>query len=255
MTRIAVCVPLFDPHEDFIPHFIEWYAANKREYDLRLAYEYKKPLHKIQAAAVDLAQKQGCTHILFVEDDHWGFPVDGLETLLAEDKDVVGFVTVSKSYPFHTLCMRRGDSSYDITYTGHKNMFPFERAPESPEVQTTDLLSWAFTLVKIEVFEKLQEDPFRFWGDVPTDSEFCQQCELEGIERHVHFGYLIPHGDVTAENRGLLRQMHSIQLQAGALERKREQDRSADVHGDIRTDGSVPESDSGAPEMAGERSG
>ena len=210
--RVAVCVPLFDPHINFLPHFVEWYAANKKEYDLRLAWAYKRPLHNAQSAAVNMAREQGCTHILFIEDDHWGFPVDGLEVLLEEDKDVIGFWTCSRKYPFHNLNMRKIDPELSLLQTEVENMRPFTYVEGQDLVQETDLLSWAFTLVKMEVFDKI-EDPFTMWGKVPTDSQFCEACDDKEIKRYVHFGCGIPHGEVHPAERWVHQKAEELKRQ------------------------------------------
>jgi hypothetical protein len=207
---ITVCVPFLDPHENFLPHFIEWYAANKRQHDLRLEFQQRRPLHKVQAAAVELARKNKSSHILFTEDDHWGFPVDGLEVLLEEDKEVIGFWTISRRYPFNALCMRRNDESLPITQTEIPNMHPFERVDSEQEmVQKTDLLSWAFTLVETKVFDFI-DDPFTQWGEVPTDSQFCHNCQERGIDRWIHFGYGMPHADIVPNERYAHHRSHMI---------------------------------------------
>jgi len=202
---IIVSVPLYDPHPNFMCDFIEWYAHNKDLHNLSLCrsqWEQRGPLHKKQQAVVKMAQERNASHILFTEDDHWRFPLDGLEVLLAEDKDVIGFQTFSRKYPFHALNMRRIDPDKSITYVDSPNMRPFERVEaDQAMVQETDLISWAFTLVKTEVFDRLPRDPFASWDEVPTDSHFCQACDEVGIDRFVHFGWHMPHGDVTPENR------------------------------------------------------
>lgn len=203
-------VPFFDPSTQFLPDFIEWYALNKLKHDLNKSWSQRKALHIALTRAVIKARKTKSSHILFVEDDHWAFPVDGLETLLAEDKDVIGFMTMSRRYPYHALCMNRIDPELPITQKEVENMRPFERVQDDqPMVMECDLLSWAFTLVKTEVFDKI-EDPFSYWGGVPNDSQFCQNCEEKGIKRHVHFGYVVPHDEVTYDNRHLLRQVETV---------------------------------------------
>lgn len=202
---IFVCVPWVkvDPAKKFLPHFIEWYAYNKEPHDLRLNFQMYRPLNEVQEETVEMALKHGASHVLFVEDDHWGFPVDGLEVLLEEDKDVIGFQTFRKKYPFASLAMLKKHPEKSLI--GRKNdllkdgavLTPHERG-DGPEVQKTDLLTWAFTLVKTDVFRKLEEAnlyPFEKFGPVPTDSYFNQYCEDIGIERHLHFGFGIAHGE------------------------------------------------------------
>ena len=193
-NKIIVCVPFLKPHAKFLPHFCEWYAANKAPHNLILNWKTYKALHEVQEQSVMAAQQLGATHVLFVEDDHWGFPVDGLEVLLAEDKDAIGFQTFRRSWPYRSLAMKKMDPSLTLIGT-HRNLIPHDQG-SGEQVQETDVVTWAFTLVK--VFNALYEagkKPFQQWGPVPTDSFFNQYCEDIGIKRHIHFGYPIPHGD------------------------------------------------------------
>jgi len=195
-----------------MPHFVEWYAANKKPYDLRLSWAWKRPLHHANAQAVKIARETKSTHILFIEDDHWGFPVDGLEPLLEAKKEVVGFMTVARKYPYHSLNMNRIDPSLPITQVAVPNMRPFERVSADQDmVMKCDLISWAFTLVEVGVFDKIV-DPFTEWGRVPTDSVFCQYCEDANIDRWVHFGYILPHGDIHPDDRFGLIKAHQYKM-------------------------------------------
>jgi len=206
---ILVCVPFLRPHIQFLPHFIEWYAANKARHNLRLHFKMYKALHEVQSQAVLAAQGIGASHILFIEDDHWKFPVDGLDELLSQDKDVIGFQTVRRSPPFRSLAMKKRDPSLSMIER-HRNLDPHERG-DGPEIQPTDVLTWAFTLVKTSVFERLHKAgkvPFNQWGPVPTDSFFNQYCEDLGIERFVHFGWTIAHGDHDPDDLDILREAY-----------------------------------------------
>jgi len=189
---------------------MEFYAANKAKHDLRLHHRIYRPLYEVQAEAVLAAQGLKASHILFVEDDHWGFPVDGLDELLDLDLDVVGFQTYRKSPPFRSLAMKKQDPSLSAL-DRHRNLIPHERG-DGPEVQETDILTWAFTLVKTSVFDRLYaagKFPFNQSGPVPTDSYFNQYCEDLGIKRHVHFGYKIAHGDHDPEDLDILREAYA----------------------------------------------
>lgn len=213
--KIVVCVPWIKPHPKFLPHFIEFYAANKAKHNLRLHWQMYRALHNVQASAVELARKCGASHILFTEDDQWGFPVDGLDVLLEADKDVIGLPTTFKEHPFLPMCMRKKDPSIDLI-SGKSNLLSFDRG-SGPDVQPTDLITWAFTLVKSSVFDRIR-DPFEIWGECPTDSYFCQYCDEAGIERYIHFGGWIEHGDVPRDKHVFYRRMNeSIQASRRAF--------------------------------------
>ena len=159
---ILVVVPWIKVNENHMEHFIEWYAANKSRHNLKRLHTYYKATHQAQARALHMARQLNCSHILFTEDDQWGYPIDGLDVLLEADKDVIGFQTYFKDHPYNSMCCRktnRDDSLIAMT-DGNKPkvLLPFERKG-GPVIQTTDLLTWAFTLVKVSVFDHMTEAP------------------------------------------------------------------------------------------------
>ncbi len=105
--------------------------------------EVGRPLQKVQSNAVDTALELGSSHVLFTEHDHWAYPVDGLEVLLEQDKDVIGLPTYMRAYPYLPMCMRKIDTSISFV-TRERNLRAFHPPAALPE---TDLITWSFTLV------------------------------------------------------------------------------------------------------------
>jgi len=195
---IVVCDPVTKLHPKHTPHLIEFYAANKAKYDLHLHWELNRPLHKVQSAAVEVALEIGASHVLFTEHDQWAYPIDGLEVLLENDKEVVGLPTYMRAYPYLPMCMRKDDP--DISFVSNaRNLHPFY--PTEP-LQETDLITWAFTLVNTDVFKRMKDEdrtPW-VWDTVPTDSHFCQHCQEMGISRWINASYFVNHGDLPKEH-------------------------------------------------------
>ena len=212
---IVLCVPFVYPHHKHIPHLMEFYAHNKAKHDLHLHWEMGRPLHKVQGNAVEYAREIGASHVLFTEHDQWAYPMDGLDILLEADKEVVGLPTYMRKYPYLPMCMHKIDKS--LTLIGqHRNLRSF--FPTEPMV-TTDLITWAFTLVKMSVFDKLDEaglNPWQ-WNEVPTDSYFCQYCEDLGIERWINASYFVNHGDVPKQQVSYHRRMYDAIAAANGL--------------------------------------
>lgn len=214
---IVVFVPFMKPHETHLIHFTEWYAANKARHHIRLIWIFYRSLHQAQGFAVKTARQWGASHILFTEDDQWRYPIDGLDVLLEADRDVIGFKSYFKKYPFLSMAMRRRTPGEPLDLISRTQRLRQVEGitPGADPIQAVDLLSWAFTLVKMSVFDRMAEagkDPFEQWGKVPTDSYFCQACWDLGIERYVHFGFTIGHGDVPPEqihhHRRLIEAVH-----------------------------------------------
>jgi hypothetical protein len=202
---IQVSVARYDPHLNFWPHFTEWYALNKFQHSLILDVPPKRmPLHKAQLAALDRAwaNRKHISHILFVEDDHWGFPPNALDLLVDAQKDIIGFHTFASRAPMESIAMRKKAPEVSLIDCKPGDLIPVEYAKGQPLVQEMDLVGFGFTLIKLDVFDRLEENPFGANSmKKPTDSFLCQYAADVGIQPYVHFGWTMPHGDVVPELR------------------------------------------------------
>lgn len=210
MANIVLCDPIISLHAKHLPHLMEFYAANKAKHELVLHMRIGRPLHRVQQEAVHVAREISASHVLFTEHDHWAYPINALDKLLETEERVVGLQTYQRSYPFLPMNMRKvhPEVSFLVRERNLRSFYPTER------VQPTDLITWAFTLVRLDVFDEIEaarkegkltgtadEEPW-VWDQVPTDSHFCQACEDLDIERKVYSGLtqnegaLVNHGDI-----------------------------------------------------------
>lgn len=222
---IYVCVPLFNPHDKFYPHFCEWYAANKARHRLRLDMSTREPLHKTQRKVVGKALDQGASHILFVEDDHWAFPINALDTLLEADKDMIGFHTFARRSPMISIAFKKQDKSVSLV-DGEPNLSPIEYMAGDPVVQPMDLIGLGFTLIKAEVFRQFERDGVDVfqWTTTATDSHICQALLDQGGTPHVHFGWTMPHGDIRPETRKAYGHIKAMEIQLHERQKQMEKD-------------------------------
>jgi len=284
---IVVCDPRIKLDARHIEHFESWFADNKQQHNLVRCNGYWRALHKAQMAAVETAFRIGASHVLFTESDHWGYADGWLEELLNADKDVIGYHTYAKNYPFNSLCMHRAKPGMSMLSATQEMLDrgewlkPFDLGRNMPLIQKTDLITWAFTLVKLSVFDRMraawgnmlisQSDlralidgdaevrerfrlnvekplglqPFRQWGPVPTDSFFCQYCEDLGIDRFVHFGQTVGHGDVGPEDLKIAKKLRDMRHSEEGTEPVVEmEDNWGNVYGTanmVAVQGQVPE--------------
>jgi len=186
---------------------MQWYKQQAgKDFEVSLHWEFGRPLQKVQSNAVKFAREDNCSHVLFTEHDQWAYPHNGLDVLLSVDKDVVGFPTYQRSYPYLPMCMQKIDPEVSFLVR-ERNLKPFQPL----ELLTpTDLITWAFTLVKIDVFDRMDEAAINpwIWGECPTDSHFCQACEDLDIDRWIHTGAWINHGELAREQIPFYRRMY-----------------------------------------------
>lgn len=216
---ILVSCPRIRDYPKHMDHFLHWFADNKHRHDLRGGWVHFERMHNALTRARTWARELECTHMLFTEDDHWGYPVDGLDVLLEADKDIIGFPSYSKRPPYPSTVFRtKGpDASLIEKPKNGTNITPIEQGA-GPDVQRVNLITWAFLLVKMDVFDKLDAaglDPFELDTKPPADSYFCQYTEDIGIKKYVHFGAVIGHGDIEPGARPFLNRMHAEMHRSG----------------------------------------
>lgn len=200
MTTIAVLIPT----RGLL--FTEMMSALDRElsqYRHTRYYTVDLPIPDCRNALVQKAQDSGLpfTHYLMVDDDVI-LPKGGLKAMLDMDKDIVLI-----DYPSHWMSAE-GKNKGNVAY---KNWLPGEPT-EGKEILWAGL---GCTLVKAELFEKLEKPYFRrggqmfdrlrngrkvlygiAGGDGGEDYEFYQDCLSKGYVIHQVHGMTAGHAKV-----------------------------------------------------------
>lgn len=121
------------------------------------------------------AIKNGCSHILFSDDD-MTYPEDTLERLLSLNKDAVGVL----------YTIRRKPPAYVIEYGDEVKSD--EEAKKAMKLFRCKAIGTGMFLVKTEVFKKLTSPFFGYkWNNngsvkMSTDWFFCEKLREAGIE-------------------------------------------------------------------------
>lgn len=129
------------------------------------------------------AQKNGSSHILFIDDD-MTFPKDTLERLLACNKEVVGVKSYSRCFP---LAPTTGLQNEKGEYKDPSKHASFEmKMPE--ELFEAHFIGMGVGLIDMKVFEKIKKPYFMFTydgnGQVKDgeDGTFCQKVKKAGMK-------------------------------------------------------------------------
>lgn len=150
------------------------------------------------------ALKYGCTHVLFTDDDHT-FPPDALVRLLNHDVDIVGALAFKREEPFDPCTFMTVD------FNGVKGLVSEYRCEEG--LQEFDAVGFAFILIKIDVFKKMNW-PYFVYGDtslgyaeklggLSEDIGFCVKARQLGYKVYCDTDLEAPHiGDEIRVNSG-----------------------------------------------------
>lgn len=127
--------------------------------------------------SVAKAIKNGCTYILFTDDD-MTYPEDTLERLLSHDKDAIGVL----------YSVRRRPPAIVIEYAKDYGVSNDDEARRAMNIFRCNAIGTGFFLVKTDVFKKIQSPFFGYkWYDngmvkMSTDWFFCEKLREAGIE-------------------------------------------------------------------------
>ncbi|MGE3341518.1 MAG: hypothetical protein AB7J46_06515 [Candidatus Altimarinota bacterium] len=140
--------------------------------DLHLVFNVGLYIDYNRNQIVDAALQNGSDYLLFVDSD-MAFPVDGLERLLAHQKDIVG------GY-YNT---RRGNCPVRVWDEDGKLIAP-DPIPE--ELFQCAVLPTGFMLIRLEALKKLQKPFFQVithaQGTIGEDVSFCKKAVDAGLE-------------------------------------------------------------------------
>lgn len=140
----------------------------------------------------------GYDYLLTIEDDHWGFTWQMLDTCLKANTHVAGIPYRSRHFPFDVVPMKLKE----IKDNG-KHLFSGMNDESLTGYQESDLMGFGFTLIKAEVFRILDRPYFRLntenypgAGPRATDIDFCMRLIKQGIHPIGCFQHRLNHRDI-----------------------------------------------------------
>lgn len=242
-ARILIGVPMLDIKYEFFMSFIKFWTelttSNDPRYELMFQVAYRKPVHMAEEYLVNVARFNKCTHILFMDDDIYDVKKEMIDKLLEADKDVIGGVMYASKFP-HAMCVfRRFDTTkkvidmpsdnsmyrlYEIPCNCVKCNVPLSHwdakfcpacgAENNNLIQEADLIPFAFTLMKLSVFDKIKKPWFHCTTVYPTDSWFADRLLEVGLREYAHMGVRLNHAGINDFTRPHYMQMGMAASQA-----------------------------------------
>ena len=228
IPKILIGVPILAWTHEFATSFLNFwtelmtYQETNRKFHVGYRFIYRKPVHMAEEELAQFAVDAGCTHLLLMDDDIYNVTANDLLALIDADKDVIGGIMHTGGFP-HAMCaFRRYDTNTKVSdqpiLEGPARLY--EVPPEQRQgVQKVDLIPFAFTLFKTDVFKKLKKPWFTCNTQAPTDSWFADTVLEAGMEYYAHFGVWLNH-------RGITRFNQQIYVQLGLQEQQMKQNSS-----------------------------
>lgn len=148
---------------------------------------------------VTQAFQKSASHILFVDND-MTFDKDLLNRLIRHDKDIVGALTwwrVPPFYPsvyrYNPKTKRPGDHDPILYPDVQLPLISKNNLTEFGKLWEVDAIGMAATLIKTDVFKKLDPPYFRFEMKGGEDLSFCRRCKKKGFKIYCDTGTRVGH--------------------------------------------------------------
>lgn len=242
VARIMIAIPLlaitYEFFESFLKFWTELVVSRDPRYEVSYHIAYRKPVHMAEEYLVSVAMYNKCTHILFMDDDIYDIKKSDLDKLFEADKDVIGGVMHASKFP-HAMCVFRRfntdrkvvdmpvDNSmfrlYEVPCTCPKcglgqTHWDAKFCPSCGQtldnlIQQADLIPFAFTLMKLSVFDKIKKPWFHCTNKYPTDSWFADRVLEAGLKEYGHMGVRLNHAGITDATKPYYAQMGLIKAQ------------------------------------------
>lgn len=216
VPKILIGVPILAWTHEFATSFLEFWTSlmtfkhKGRKFHVGYQFMYRKPVHMAEEQLAELACASGCTHLLLMDDDIYNVTADDFIKLLDANKDIIGGIMYASGFPYSMCAFRRYNTKTKVAdqpiLKGPARLY--EVPPEQRQgIQKVDLIPFACTLIKTEVFKKLKKPWFTCNNQAPTDSWFADSVLGAGLEYYAHFDVWLNHRGVTKDNQPLWFQM------------------------------------------------
>jgi GT2 family glycosyltransferase len=175
-------------------NFYDYYHMLDKPPGAIISFVHGRSPAKSRNILIQAAKEQECSHILFIDDD-MTYPADGLNKLLEHDLDVVSGLYLSRSYPHQAVVFDLADDDGLCC-----PMYLIEK----PNLTPIAAAGFGFLLVKMSVFDKLDE-PYVRLGELDSeewcdDIGFCKRMREAGIQLYCDSTVMCGHmGTVTIE--------------------------------------------------------
>jgi len=192
MVKILIGICCTRQDNRFLESFNKFFDSCSERYNISVNWQYNKFLPDAQNLITDIFMDGNYTHLLLLDDDHWGHKVEMLDCLLNADVYVATMKTYSRHYPY--VCAA-------WNWVNENTTIPIELGDGYVEC---DLTGFPMTLIKRSLFDKIDKPYFRMYSDGDrdwhSDIDFFKRLNKIGIKPIVCFQYCLNHDKITQEN-------------------------------------------------------
>ena len=169
-------------------HCQAWFrmGRNMTDYDFALNAPRRASIDRMRNQTAELAIAHGFDYACFIDDDIL-IPFDGLQRLVAADKDVIAGWTIIRGYPFDNMIFKWDEKK--------EGLLKWNDFPEKEGLLEVGAIGFSFALIKTSVL-KAMPPPYFVTGPHNTeDIYFCVKAQryIPDLKIHVDLSVKTAH--------------------------------------------------------------
>ena len=205
MAKIFIAIPEYKPWKEFEESMSLFLPEVNKQHDMEVYRTRGKSLVDAQNLIANKFLASDKDYLLFLEEDHWGHTIEMLNALVESDTFICAIQYYSR-HPGRISCLLR--------YTGLKDYkHRYKEIPEAKGFEQCNLVPFGMTLIKRQLFDKIDEPYFRVNDyyecdaekDKPinsraTDQDFSNRVQAVGIIPIGCFNFNLTHRGIHRGN-------------------------------------------------------
>lgn len=217
MAKIFIGIPTVRTYKPFWESLENFLIEANKEHTVEVYTVANKPLAEARNTIVSRFLNSDYEYLLFLDDDHTGHSMEMLNSLfdplINNDQYICAIKCYTKEFPYFSNLLEY--SGVDPVQVG----LPPERVKYRSIEDTNgyihcDLVGFGMTLMKSQIFNKIDEPYFYAQNNGREDNYFCDKLVQSGIRPVGCFDHVLEHAGIGKHNALELRKKGIEKLRA-----------------------------------------
>lgn len=190
--KLLIGIPTCREDKNFWDSMAKFLPDANILFELEVIEVRNKPIADARNIIVDYFLSKDFEYLLFLDDDHSGHHMGMLYALLKNNYPICAMKCYARFFPHLCTLMNLSGLGTD------KGKYQTKRNTEGYD--ECDLVGFGMTLIKRELFDKLDKPYFKSINNQKEDNYFCDSLIAKGIRPVGCFDYVCTHDGVDDSN-------------------------------------------------------
>lgn len=186
-------IPSVRNRKDFHDSMDAFLPALAKVHQIEVIEVRNRPVDEARNKIAEFFLSKEYDYLLFLDDDHTGHTVEMVEALLKPDAPVCAIKCYAKKFPHFCALM-------DYSSSAKSSLGRYVSKETNQGYEECDLVGFGMTLIRREVFLRLQKPYFLAFEGIKEDCYFCDNLKSIGVKILGCFDFTLCHDGIGEHN-------------------------------------------------------